>query len=140
MLLAHHEGLSPLAQRLLKDILHSVTQVIGNRLRASAAADAPKMPSRAKLQALRFSWPPAGQGGDALADQDTARALRGFLSRQLKSATEPVLLYVAGDIGDLLEGIDLPVETSRQVGLTAPDLLMSDSTTKRALWRTLSAL
>ncbi len=140
VLLAHHEGMSPLTQRLLKDILHSATQVIGARLRASAAGDAPKTPSRTKLQSLRFSWPPATQGSEVLADQDTARALRGFLSRQLKTAVEPVILYVADDIGSLLKGIDLSVEETRYVRLVSPDLLMSDSTTKRALWLTLSAL
>lgn len=139
VLLAQHAGIGPHAQRLLKDVLLTAARVIDARLLATLQDDTAK-PARTKLQALRFTWPPAQQVGSDAVSQDTTRALRGFLNRQLKGAVEPVLLYVGGDLTEVLDKVDLSIPVSRQLVLAPPEQLMSDSTAKRALWRTLSAL
>jgi len=155
LLLVPQPGLSREARRLLKDILSSASRVIENRLAALTLADKPAKSNQARLQSLRFSWPPVVPGGDQIdaavvpqSSSDTVRALRGFLQRQLQNKAEPVVLYVAvngessgaGDLSQLLVQADLPVATGRLVALEAPELLMSDSALKRTLWQTLSAL
>lgn len=153
LLLVTQTGLSPQAKRLLQDILSSVSRVVAARLAAVTQADEPGKPARTRLQSLRFNWPPATSGGEQLDDVelgDTARALRGFLSRQLQGKAEPVVLYVARDgaegpdattdLAELVGQLELPIAAERRVQLAAPERLMSDSSLKRTLWQTLSVL
>lgn len=130
VLISHATGLSSQAQRMLKDVL----------LAASRIDPAAPARERFKARSLRFNWPP-GEGTAALSeDASTERALRGFLSRQLKDTPNPFVLYTTPDIGKLLSGAQLDVAPARFVSIGGPDLLLGDGAAKRALWQTLNTL
>ncbi len=149
-MLAKSGGLSPHAQRLLNDVFQAASRVVVGKyeqrqgtavqpaLLLGSGAD--KMPGKITTQQLRFSWPPAEPGVALGVDASTSRALRGFLGRHLQGKSNAFLLYTSSELGALLDGLELAVETDRVLFIGEPEELLGNGAAKRALWQTLNAL
>jgi len=130
VLLANLTGLGPQGQRVLNDIFQATMRIVATE----------RSNKRVKVQKLHFNWPPADGGAELRAAAPTGRALRGFLTRQLKDKSAPVILYAASELKELLTSAQLEVDAKRMLYIGEPEALLIDGEAKRALWQTLNTL
>ena len=130
VLLAELTGLSPQGQRLLNDVFQAAMRIV----------ESERSGKKLRVQKLHFNWPPAEGARELASDAPTGRALRGFLSRQLKDKPEPIILYAAAGIGEALASAQPEVAAERIIYIGEPEALLTDGAAKRALWQTLNRL
>jgi len=130
VLLAELTGLSPQGQRVLNDVFQAAMRIVEQE----------RTDKKLKIQKLHFKWPPAEGAAELSSDAPTGRALRGFLSRQLKDKPEPVILYASSVIEEVLASAHLDVPADRILYVGEPEALLTDGAAKRALWQTLNRL